>query len=378
MIDAYSPLKALRHLDVIQAVRESRPARPVHVQLIISDLCQHACSWCSYRDPNYTSSQLFYVIDDSKKGLRKDPNDPRKNFNPNRMIPFDKVLEILDDCKEMGVEAIQLTGGGEPTVHPKFVEICNAIRERGMAYSVVSNGCLVPRKAGMAEAFARASWVRISIDASHAASHAKQRSISESEFGHACAAVRLVRETADRLSTGCVIGVGFVVNRENWSEVYDAMVLAKELGAHNGRVSAQYSSEDEKLFDGFRDQCAELSKRAEELTDDSFVVFNRFSARVGDLTLRQPDYDICGYSYFVVYIGGDQSVYRCCATSYNEHGYLGSIKEQRFKDMWMSAERVAKQDTFCARSCDRCMFNSQNRVLDYVLRPESPMHAEFV
>ena len=46
--DAYSPLKALRHLDIIQAVKQGKPARPAHVQLILSDLCNQACNFCSY------------------------------------------------------------------------------------------------------------------------------------------------------------------------------------------------------------------------------------------------------------------------------------------------------------------------------------------
>lgn len=104
----YSTLKAFKYPDRLEAIKSGHPAGPVHVQIILSDLCNQNCHFCAYRDPSYTSSQLFHIDG---------------NYNPNRMIPLDKVLEILDDCVEMGVRAIQLTGGGEPTVHPHFDKV---------------------------------------------------------------------------------------------------------------------------------------------------------------------------------------------------------------------------------------------------------------
>jgi hypothetical protein len=46
---AYSPLKAVRHLDIVQAAREGKPARPAHVQIILSDLYWNLHFWLSSR-----------------------------------------------------------------------------------------------------------------------------------------------------------------------------------------------------------------------------------------------------------------------------------------------------------------------------------------
>ena len=378
MIDAYSPLKALRHLDVIRRVRGGIPARPVHVQIILSDLCNQACRFCSYRDPTYTSSQKFFEIKALGAGLRKDEDHPERNYNPNRMIPYDKATEILDDCEKLGVQAIQYTGGGEPTVHPKFREILERTPLNGLEYSVVTNGINVTKK-GYADVIARGAWVRVSLDAGKASTYSNIRCVPESQFEDACQAIRLMREAREKLGTACVIGVGFVVTPDNWREVYDATKLAKDCGADNIRISAQFSAQDERLFSDFHGVCSSWCRAAvDEFDGPEFRVYDRFSQKLEDLRQKAPDYDRCGYQYFTTYIGGDLNVYRCCVTSYNDRGLLGSIKDRRFADLWMSQARVDDMDAFKASGCDRCQFNGQNRILDYALRLDEPMHSEFV
>ena len=110
----YSPLKVLHHRDRIDKIKSGVQIVPTQVQLIISDLCNQDCSFCAYRMSGYTSNQLF--AGDSE--LAKNGTN-----NPKRMIETSKVFEILDDCQEMGVGAIQVTGGGEPTVHPDHIDI---------------------------------------------------------------------------------------------------------------------------------------------------------------------------------------------------------------------------------------------------------------
>src|SRR3990167_8685596 len=103
MSSIYSPNKASKHPASLAILQEGGQPNPIHVQLVISDLCNHRCGWCAYRLDGYSSNKLFKIIQP----------DGEVNNNPNRMIPLEKVKEIVDDCAAMGVKAIQLTGGGE-------------------------------------------------------------------------------------------------------------------------------------------------------------------------------------------------------------------------------------------------------------------------
>lgn len=98
--DVYSPYKAAYHIDSIQDLRDGKLPSPKHVQLILSDYCQMSCRFCSYRAEEGMSSELFVERDETGKAT---------NINPNRFIPKEKIIEILDDCKEMGVKAIQFS-----------------------------------------------------------------------------------------------------------------------------------------------------------------------------------------------------------------------------------------------------------------------------
>ncbi len=366
---SYSPYKALRYPARIQAIKHGIPVGPVHVQIILSDLCNQACNFCAYRDPGYTSSQLFYVTEDGKKGLRKAGYEER-NYNPNRMIPYDKVVEILDDCVTLGVEAVQFTGGGEPTVHPRFGDVVKQTVARGLKWSLVTNG-VAWHNLGLVELCQSASWVRVSLDAGRGETYGRMRNAPASHWPSAIDAIRGLAAL-----NGPTVGVGFVVTPDNWREVVDATEHAQKLGAQNIRISAQFSAGDERLFSEFYDEAAALCREAEKLTGDGFIVYNRFGEKLEDLRQRSPDYDRCGYQQFTTYIGGDLNLYRCCVYAYHPRGLLGSIKERRFRDVWPEVARGMAE--FKARECERCQFNKINTVLDYALSPDEQQHQQFV
>ncbi len=321
-------------------MQAGEPAAPVHVQMILSDLCNQNCHFCAYRDPSYTSSQLFHV---------------EGNYNPNRMQPFEKVIEILDDCSRMGVRAIQLTGGGEPSVYPKFQEVVDAILERDMQWALVTNG--VRQRWD----YSTATWIRVSIDAGYGDTYQR---IRQSPRGH--------WESAWKTVSKYKCGVGFVVTPENWLEIFVAAKTAKECGASNIRIGAQFSDKGKSLYDGIVEAAADLAREAETLYDETFEVINRFDEKLSELDQGSPDYERCGYQHLTTYIGADQNLYRCCVYAYNQRGLLGSLKDKRFREVWKEAH--ADFARFDARGCVRCQFNHINRNINEVLA-EDPSEA---
>lgn len=362
---AYSPLKIFRHEDKLSELRQGKQIVPLQVQLIISDLCNHDCSFCAYRMSGYTSNQLFKIVE----------KDGTENNNPNRMIKYEKVLEILDDCKEMGVKAIQITGGGEPTVHPQHELILKGILDRGLELAVVTNGARMSYSC--LQSFARAKWVRVSIDAGTAESYSSIRRISKETFNRVQDNIRALVSQKKQLDTNVRIGIGFVVTKENWGEIYEGAKIASDLGVDNIRISAVFQNEDEKYFDSFYERARELAIKATELNRDDFKVYNNFGNRIADLTQHNPDYSFCGYQQFNTYIGADLNVYRCCNLAYNLRGLTGSLKEQRLKDFWVSESKKEKYSNFDAKGCERCMFNVQNRNIVYAIDP-NPDDVNFV
>src|SRR3990167_3327915 len=193
MSNRYSTVKAFKHPDRIAAIRDGAIAGPVHIQLILSDLCNQNCGFCCYRDESRKEWRELFA--------------ENGNHNPNRRIAYEKVIEILDDCAEMGVRGIELTGGGEPTIHPQFSQIVAAINARGLKWGIVTNGV-------RPQDLSTATWARVSLDASNAVTYAKIRRVEPEHFKRALATIAIWKPS-----------VSFVVTPDNWREIYEAALL---------------------------------------------------------------------------------------------------------------------------------------------------------
>lgn len=367
----YSSLKILHHPERIAQLRRGEQIVPTQLQIILSDLCNHSCSFCSYRWDGYSSSELFTL------------DVPLAKFghnNPIRMMSTEKAMEIIDDCVAMGVEAVQYTGGGEITVHPDHVQIMKYSLDKGLDCALVSNGELF--REGHIENLLRFKWVRFSLDAGTQETYGSIRGIPASRMNRVLdniAALVAARHKQIESGDECdlIIGIGFVVTKENHKEVVQCAELAKTLGVDNMRISAVFQPDDDEYFSEIHEEAFRLCRQAESLSDSKFVVFNNYSERVQDLADKHPDYSFCGYQQLVSYVGADLNVYRCCVTSYSKKGAIGSLKNQRFRDLWESDAKKRDFESFDARGCPRCMFNRKNKTILYALDTK-PRHANFV
>ncbi len=348
--DCYSPLKIFHHRDKIDALRNGERIDPLHVQLILTNRCNERCNFCAYRCKGYSSSEEFVEQD---------------------QIPLDKALEIVKDCSRLNVKAVELTGGGEPTIYPGFDEVCKALNGYGIQFGVVSNGSNWPGH--VVNALWNAAWVRVSIDCASPATYAQIRKSSSQTYYQVRSNLRKLKES----SSNVILGVGFVVTKDNWSEILDAARYAKEDGADNFRISAVFQNEGVSYFSGFYQEASALSKQAKELEDDTFTVFNLFGDRIEDLRQRSPSHPYCPIQHLVTYIGADLTLYRCCVLAYNSKGALASLRNQSFYDVWRSQFVGWALNSLNAKTCPVCMFNKKNETIRYAINP-SPDHVNFL
>ncbi len=334
----YSHLKAFKFPDRIAAIRAGAIAGPVHVQLILSDLCNQDCGFCAFRD--------------SARGIFERPLFGQGAHNPNRQIAFDKVIEILDDCAEMGVRAIELTGGGEPTIHPQFAQVVDAINARGIQWGIVTNGV-------REQDLSSATWIRVSLDAVSRETYSKIRRVKGQHFDAALATIARWNP-----------GVGFVVTRDNWREIFEAALLVRERGAQNFRIRAHFDDAEGAALIPYELAVARgQAKRAvEELSTPEFEVHNQLDSDVEAIAGEQ-DYRRCGYQYFTTWIGADLNLYRCCLYAYTPRGLIASIKDRRFREAWCETA-VGDFAAFDASGCKGCRYGPINRAINSVVDPD--------
>lgn len=344
--DLYSQAKPIYWMDRLLALRNGVNPPPVHVQLVLSDLCNQDCGFCAYRMSSGLSNELF------PQGTRK---------NPNRMIATEKAIEIIDDCAALGVQAIQFTGGGEPTVHPDHLALFEQAQRLGMSTALVTNAAALD---STHPAVLAMKWIRVSVDAGTPETYARTRRVSAKFWPGVWSKV------AD-LAAHCsgTVSIGYVLTQDNFRELRRAAALARDAGVENVRVGAVFSIDGVGYYGEHMAAIREEIAAAKAEFGD--LIVDLFDRRIDDLQAGSPDEPLCGYQHLTTYIGGDLGVYRCCNTAYTRAGKVADLSERRFADLFGGP--VAEFD---GRSCRLCQFRGQNQAIAATLR--KPAHAEFV
>ncbi len=355
---AYSSLKAAWHLDRISSLRLGAQIAPVELQFIPSDFCNQDCYYCAYRAEKGLSSSQFVVW-----------KDGRRNRNPTRMIPLDKALEILSDAYVMGVQSVIFTGGGEPTVHPDHLQMFTHALYLGLECSLNTNG-LVLRK-GWERVYPEFKYVRFSIDAGTKEDYGRIRGVPEHQYNTVLHNLEAVVEAC--AGTDCVVGTGFVVTPDNYRALDRGVRNIRDTGAAYIRLASMQSTEQERPYAEVMDQVQDALALAKEEERDGFQVVDLFDTALGQKAAAP----FCGMQQFVLYIGSNLKVYRCCYTAYSAHGEIGDLSNQSFEEWFRSAEKHEAIKDFDARSCAMCPLEHKNATIRYMVDPK-PLHVNFV
>lgn len=357
MENVYSQVKMFHFHDKLDSLQKTRISTPLHVRLKPINACNHKCFYCCYRSDNLYLGQLMKEKD---------------------MIPGDKMMEIVRDMAEMGVKAVTFTGGGEPLIYPHIAETARALLDHGIKVAVLTNGSAL--RGEVRDVLAKgASWVRISIDATNGPMLAESRKVPVTEFDRI---IDNIREFSKAKRDDCELGINFIITKLNADSVYEFIRLMKESGANHVKVSecvvGTTAKENNDYHRGHFDKVLnEIIRADKDLSGNGFRVINKFHDFED---LYDKSYTWCPYICgFLNVIAADLNVYTCQDKAYTQTGLIGSLKNQRLKDVWLSKEYKQKAlDINPSQICDHhCVQHNKNlALLDYLTTDEK--HLEFV
>jgi len=356
--EEYSPFKIVHHQEKLDKLKNGIQTVPIQIQLVPTNICNNNCSFCAYRMEAAISNQLFHEC----------------NF-----LSKEKIFEIIDDSVKMGIKSIHFTGGGEPLMHPDIYDIFKYTIDNGLNIGLSTNGVLLDKNNVLELLIKHASWIRISVDANEEKTYLSMRKTSKKSFIRVIKNIKRLIELKNSYKSNCVVGVGHVMNKENWKEVYDAAKQFKNLKVDNFRISGVLSCEGIDYFKSFINEGKELAIKCESLNDNNFKVFNLFNDRLIDNFIGAQDYEICHVKNLIVYIGADYNVYICCTLAYNKLGIIGSIKNQSFKSFWESDKKIELFKKHKAyKTCKfPCFYRGKNEFIDYLIKKD-PKHVNFI
>jgi MoaA/NifB/PqqE/SkfB family radical SAM enzyme len=347
----YSDLKIAAHPDKLRSFREGRVTAPIYVRVKPCNSCNHGCHWCVYK-----ADRRLAAVTGSPDSMDSGMHAGMKEADE---IPTAKMLEVLEDFRDMGVKAVTFSGGGEPLLHRDITLFMQRCLYYGIDLSLITNGQLLNNE--RAEVLAFAKWVRVSMDYTTPEQMARSRRVPERLYGQ----VMMNLQTFARLKQPfCDLGVNFIVTRENHADLVPFARQMKELGVENVRFSPVYCP----LMDQYHAPhewavLQQLETIQAELVDEDFSVNTTFDL---DNPAHRPEraYTRCYFMQTVPVVGADQNVYACHNKAYDPGGLIGSIAgDMRFKDLWGSeAARAVFESLNPQCACQhQCANDAKNR-----------------
>ncbi len=142
-----------------------------------------------------------------------------KNLQYNNELTLEEGKAFIDDISAFG-SPVLLFSGGEPLMHPHFLDLCFYAKSKGMRAVISTNGTLITRELAFELKKVGLSYVGISLDGLETV-HDRFRG-KKGAFKEALSGINYAKEA------GIKVGLRFTINKRNAQEVPGIFKLLEE------------------------------------------------------------------------------------------------------------------------------------------------------
>ena len=245
-------------------------------------------------------------------------------------LDYEKTKHFLVRLKNIGLKTVEITGGGDPTLYPKINELIHFAYKIGLEVGMITNGVLLKEKLTKESLF-RLKWLRISMNSLEYVDHVDIPEIKGT------------------------LGFSLCIHKDIQAVLEDRLPdhVAKYHPAYVRVVPDCLPGENEEAL---REAC---QKYVGICGEPFFYQEKNFS------TPKR-----CWWNHLKPFLLHDSWIYPCSSVVLNE----GSEGVFHHKYRWVHMDElmeVYKQEIvpFPTESCNRCVFNDQNSMVDSVIYP---------
>ncbi len=142
-----------------------------------------------------------------------------KNLQYNNELTLEQGKAFIDDISAFG-SPVMLFSGGEPLMHPHFLDLCFYAKSKGMRAVISTNGTLITRELAKELKKVGLSYVGVSLDGLEPV-HDKFRG-KKGAFREAIEGINYAKEA------GIKVGLRFTINKRNAEEIPGIFKLMEE------------------------------------------------------------------------------------------------------------------------------------------------------
>lgn len=329
--------KLLYHIDRLADIADGRQPPPVNVEIDLSNRCNLGCRDCHFAHVH-----------------SKGPHERARTHNTGDLMRTDLAIDILRQLDVAGVRSVTWTGGGEPMLHPDFMDIIGA---GWLDQGLYTNGTYIDaNKAAVLKN--RMRWVYVSLDRYTRDSYRAYKRTDA--FDRAVLGIRhLVRATGQ-----ATVGVGFLLDATYWEDAQDMAEMALDLGADYVQFRPMIGP-DAGWIETARPMLIWLAQQKGVILDLSRFYLYRAWAGHG--------YPRCHWTQLQTVITPDARVWTCVNRRGFDGDCLGDLTTEPFEMIW----RRSGAKLVDGRCRVMCRGHIANLTLDKVMG-EQPEHGGFI
>jgi len=335
-------VKVIANVDRVLELLDTGNTPPVLVEFDTSNACNHSCYFCI----------SGYIHLPESKGL--------PTFNRS-MLSEKLMLSTCQDFINMGVRAVNWTGGGEPTANPALSKCVKLLGQNDVKMGMFTNGTLIHRFPELLDTLVEnMTWIRFSVDAGTEKTYndIRRTTAGKDDWNMMLSNLNKIIDAKDNYEEsvskdpfdfqrklGPDIGVGMVITPDNYWEIINFAETFLEYDISYCQFKPEIVNREreggiQRDIDFWYEHVEPRIKVAKDILGDKFQMNGyKLSDLQHDPSILGRTYKKCLGSQIQPCVGADGEVYVCCNhRGYKEYSY-GNLNEKSFKDIWNDIEK---------------------------------------
>lgn len=336
-ITPFNKLKIISHSDKIAQLLNGKIPAPVRVVLEPTNLCNHNCIFCFYS--NFRNDNKVY-------------------------LSREKLFELAEDFKKLGVKSVSLVGGGEPMLHPAIYDLIRWFHKNKILISITTNGSTF-RESEIDTIVRASTYIRVSLNAASLQTHNIVNAPKSNQFDRIINNIEKLRKRRDKIGANMLIGIKNAIFDKNFHEIGEMVALGERLQVDYIMFAAVVgeSPASRRLLDDATAKIEELNKITK------VPLFHSFYKK----PQKAPK---CISNPLIGTVSANGDMYLCGFMDHSDGRYrIGNINENRFFDLWGSEKHYevyrSQNPEYCAKYT--CKMKEYDKVIRDVFI-EDKMH----
>jgi MoaA/NifB/PqqE/SkfB family radical SAM enzyme len=272
-----------------------------------------------------------------------------EELEPPADMSWDLFVKIVDQVPDLSRAVLH--GVGEPMLVRNLPKMVRYLKERGVYVLFNTNGTVLNDRNGRAMIAAGLDELRVSLDASNAASYRKVR--GKNYFDRILRNVKAFRALQEREGHSTPrVSAWLTGLRETIGELPAFVQVAADIGVKEvylqrlvffDQDTIGMARPDQALFEKLATDEADHLQEAERLAKSLGLTFSASGAvaEPGMSLVRKQDgnpWSLCRRPWTVMYFTANGRALPCCIAPFSQHGYanytLGDATQEELRDIW--------------------------------------------